>query len=278
MVDDAFLRSSRAMRVMGAIFLVPVLAAIAAGAVVGGDVIAPSIVVAALFAFLAVVSAFAKWRIGDDGLERLTPLLPRKLVPWDDVAQVYEGFDQGVIVRHGFAREVHFSPRSFVGVPALRWRVLARAPKTALTDAVRAVFETRLREPPGARVPPVRAAAPKEPASDAPARWRQNPFFVLGLSPECSRADVERTGQKLLALLAIESGTAKQWKSPVGPGIRTADAVRAAMAELRDPERRVIHEAWARTFPEAVERAEGSKEDPLGPWDEAYRAIGWRLS
>jgi hypothetical protein len=278
MADDAFLRSSRAMRVMGAVFVVPVLAAVAVATVVGGDAIAPSIVVASLFAYLAVASAFAKWRVGDDGLERRTPLLPKKRIPWDDVAQVYEGFEQGVILRHGFGREVHFSPRSFVGLPALRWRVLALAPKTALTDAVRAVLEKRLREPPGARVLPVRAAAPKEPANDAPARWRQNPFFVLGLSPECSRADVERTGQKLLALLAIESGAAKQWKSPVGPGIRTADAVRAAMAELRDPERRVIHEAWARTFPEASERATGPKEDHLRPWDEAYRAIGWRLS
>jgi hypothetical protein len=277
MAEEAFLRPSRAMRVMGAIFGVLAFSAAVAGAVLRGEAIAPAISVATVFAYLAVVSAFAKWRIGDDGLERLTPLLPRKRIPWDDVAQVYEGFEQGVILRHGFGRAVHFSPRSFVGVAALRWRVLARAPATALSDAVRAVFETRLREPPGAPVPPVRPAVPKEIASDAPARWRQNPFFVLGLSPECSRADVERTGQKLLALLAIESGAAKQWKSPVGPGTRTADAVRAAMAELRDPERRVIHEAWARTFPDAEERVKGPKEDPLRPWDEAYRALGWRL-
>jgi hypothetical protein len=117
------------------------------------------------------------------------------------------------------------------------------------------------------------------PEDDPAARWRENPFFVLGLTPECSRAEVERTGQKLLALLAVDSRAAKKAKTPLGEVERTADTVRAAMAELRDPERRFLHEAWARLPVDAPlpDPARGAAK-ATAPWSGALRAIGWRGS
>jgi hypothetical protein len=73
-----------------------------------------------------------------------------------------------------------------------------------------------------------------------------NPFYVLGLPADCPTRAVEREGQKLLAMLAIGLAEAKQHGSPLGPRPRTDEKVRAAMAELRDPARRLMHELFAR--------------------------------
>jgi hypothetical protein len=78
--------------------------------------------------------------------------------------------------------------------------------------------------------------------------WRRladNPFHVLGLRPDCGRADVEREGQKLLAMLELELSAARTYASPLGTHARSPEQVREAMAELRDPERRLLHELWA---------------------------------
>jgi hypothetical protein len=82
--------------------------------------------------------------------------------------------------------------------------------------------------------------------------WRRladNPFHVLGLRPDCSRADVEREGQKLLAMLELGLSAARRYTSPLGEHERSAEQVREAMAELRDPDRRLIHELWAGLAP-----------------------------
>ena len=63
--------------------------------------------------------------------------------------------------------------------------------------------------------------------------FADNPFYVLGLRPECSRVDVEREGQKLLGMLGLGLKAAATYMTPVGPRPRTEDKVRAAMAELR---------------------------------------------
>ena len=81
--------------------------------------------------------------------------------------------------------------------------------------------------------------------------WRGNPFFVLELSPQASRAEVERAGQKLLALLALGSTSAGRYDTPFGPATRDADTIRQAVATLRDPVERVIHELLADFPPEA---------------------------
>lgn len=75
-------------------------------------------------------------------------------------------------------------------------------------------------------------------------RWADNPFFVLELRVTASRAEVERAGQKFLGMLEVGMAKAAVYTTPLGVRARTAELVRAAMAELRDPERRLVHELW----------------------------------
>ncbi|CAN97818.1 MULTISPECIES: hypothetical protein [Sorangium] len=123
---------------------------------------------------------------------------------------------------------------------------------------------------------------------DALGRIRDNPFYVLGLRPSASRAEIEREGQKLLGMLELKLASAATYPTPVGPGARTADKVRQAMAALRDPERRLAHEVWARLDPRPPPKddldddlgelppPEPPGEDPRAPWPEALSALGWR--
>jgi hypothetical protein len=90
---------------------------------------------------------------------------------------------------------------------------------------------------------------------DPLATWRSNPFFVLGVSIEASRIEVERAGQRLLGLLAIGSESVRRYDTPFGPAMRDEDSVRQAMAQLRDPGERVVHELMADVAPGAL-RAE----------------------
>jgi hypothetical protein len=121
---------------------------------------------------------------------------------------------------------------------------------------------------------------------DPLAAWRNNPFFVLEVATDASPADVERAGQRLIALLTVGSTAAAQYSTPLGPATRDADLVRQALAALRDPARRVVEELWANVAQGTI--AQGDDEaltdkaltdKPLGdtaPWAEAERAIGWR--
>jgi hypothetical protein len=72
-----------------------------------------------------------------------------------------------------------------------------------------------------------------------------NPFLVLGLRPPSSTSEAERQGEKLLAMLAAGLDEARRYSSPFGAHERTPELVRAALAELRDPRRRLRHEWWA---------------------------------
>ena len=76
-------------------------------------------------------------------------------------------------------------------------------------------------------------------------RIAENPFYVLGVGTTVTRTDLEREGNKLLSMLQLNLKDAKTYRSPVGEHARTAEAVRAAMAELRDPKRRLVHELLA---------------------------------
>jgi len=73
-----------------------------------------------------------------------------------------------------------------------------------------------------------------------------NPFLVLELGPTTSGADAERQGEKLLAMLAAGLDEARRYSTPFGARERSPELVRAALAELRDPRRRLRHEWWAR--------------------------------
>jgi hypothetical protein len=114
-------------------------------------------------------------------------------------------------------------------------------------------------------------------------RIAENPFFVLGLEPECSRLEMERQGQKLLAMLEVGFAEATRYATPFGERTRDAEAVRAAMAHLRDPRRRLVAELWARAPVRAAAEApplEGAVNgEPEAPartgWRGAVAALGW---
>lgn len=69
----------------------------------------------------------------------------------------------------------------------------------------------------------------------------ENPFRLLGLSPQASARDVEREGARLLAVVSAGMDDPKDM-APLGPAERSAEQVRWAIAELRDPHRRAVHE------------------------------------
>jgi len=88
-----------------------------------------------------------------------------------------------------------------------------------------------------------------EMTADIEARLRErieNPFFVLDVAPAATAVEIERQGQRLLAELAAGLEGARRYRTPFGARDRTPELVRAAIAELRDPARRFVHEWWAR--------------------------------
>src|SRR5512147_545269 len=76
-------------------------------------------------------------------------------------------------------------------------------------------------------------------------RLADSPFFLLGLTPACSRIEVEREGQKLMGMLEVGMEEARHYPTPLGERERTVEQVRQAMADLRDPARRLGEELWA---------------------------------
>jgi curved DNA-binding protein CbpA len=133
---------------------------------------------------------------------------------------------------------------------------------------------------------PGAAPSGRPPPDAALERVRENPFYVLGLRPDATRAEIEREGQKLLGMLELTLHSAARYATPVGPAERTADKVRRAMAELRDPERRLEHEMWARLDPAAVAptaegrdaRAPSVRRRADAPWPNALARLGWRAA
>jgi hypothetical protein len=113
---------------------------------------------------------------------------------------------------------------------------------------------------------------------------RDNPFYVLGLPPSATRAEIEREGQKLLGMLELKLASSARYLTPVGPSERTADKVRRALAELRDPERRLAHELWARLDPAAALPVTAAESTPRprrradAPWPAALSQLGWRAA
>lgn len=103
-----------------------------------------------------------------------------------------------------------------------------------------------------------------------------NPFLVLGLPPDVSRIEIEREAQKLLGMLELGFADAQTYATPLGPRPRTAEAVRAAVAALRDPYQRLVAELWARHAPPVKDAApvEAVAEDKPRP--SLRRALGWR--
>lgn len=104
-----------------------------------------------------------------------------------------------------------------------------------------------------------------------------NPFFVLGLPPDTSRIEIEREAQKLLGMLELGFIDAKSYRTPLGPRTRTPELVRAAVAALRDPYRRLVAELWARHAPPARDDVlESARTTDEAPRTGLRRRLGWR--
>jgi hypothetical protein len=101
-----------------------------------------------------------------------------------------------------------------------------------------------------------------------------NPFYVLGLAVSASRIEVEREAQKLLGMLELAFTEARTYATPLGPRERTPEMVRAAVAALRDPYRRLVAELWARHAPPPGPAP--VREAPEPPCDGLRRALGWK--
>ena len=109
--------------------------------------------------------------------------------------------------------------------------------------------------------------------ADPRARIADNPFYVLAIGVDAPRGDVERAGQKWLAMLEVGMAAARAYTSPLGQHERTADKVRQALAELREPERRLAHELWA-TLPAAPVDPPPISAAKTG-WPAAMAAMGF---
>lgn len=103
-----------------------------------------------------------------------------------------------------------------------------------------------------------------------------NPFFVLGLAPDASRIEIEREAQKLLGMLELDFPDAKAYQTPLGPQARTPELVRAAVAALRDPYRRLVAEVWARNAPPPRSVARPTTTTTSVPRLGLRRSLGWR--
>jgi hypothetical protein len=103
----------------------------------------------------------------------------------------------------------------------------------------------------------------------------ENPFFVLGVAPDASRIEIERAAQKLLGMLELGFAEAGTYTTPLGPRPRTSEDVRAAVADLRDPYRRLVAELWARHAPTIAPPAPAPAAAPEAPAG-LRRTLGWR--
>jgi len=106
-----------------------------------------------------------------------------------------------------------------------------------------------------------------------------NPFYVLGLKPGCARAEVEREGAKLIGMLELKLSAAASYATPLGPRPRSVELVRQSMAELRDPDKRLGHELWARLPVRAIAASApvaASDGERLRPYPQALVGLGWK--
>jgi hypothetical protein len=101
-------------------------------------------------------------------------------------------------------------------------------------------------------------------------RLADNPFYVLDIPPTSTAVEVERQGQKLLAMLGVGLSSVATYCTPFGPQERTEDAVRQALAALRDPTRRAEAEAWFHL------PSPGPAPQQAPRWTDLRERLGWR--
>jgi len=102
-----------------------------------------------------------------------------------------------------------------------------------------------------------------------------NPFYVLGVSPECTRQEFEREGQKLLAMLALDLAEVQTYSTPIGVRKRTPELILHSMAELRNPTRRLQHEILAALPPSDIHNLYPAGIEVEDRWAEAPGLFGY---
>jgi len=103
----------------------------------------------------------------------------------------------------------------------------------------------------------------------------ENPFYVLGVDPECARHEFEREGQKLLTMLALGLAEVQTYATPLGDRIRTPELVLYSMAELRNPSRRLLHEILAALPPSEIRASYPTRFEDEDRWVEAAGLFGY---
>lgn len=106
-------------------------------------------------------------------------------------------------------------------------------------------------------------------------RIAENPFYVLGVPLTANRTEIEREGSKLLSMLQLGLKESKTYRSPLGERPRTEALVREAMAELRDPKRRLTHELLAALPASTPLPATRTASGASTPWPNAPMVFGY---
>jgi hypothetical protein len=226
-------------------------------------------------AWLAWLVVRARFWIDAHGIVSRAPFGKRPSIAWADVTEVASDPATGGYVIRASGTSVVVQG-TLGGLDELAALILAHVPAPSVqSDAVRRTLEIRAQRF-APRLDFGCPVEPGEPAALALARWRDNPFYVLGVAPDASRADVERAGRKLLGLLEIGASSAKGYDTPFGRTERTPEQVRAALADLAIPERRAAREIEAHLAIEGGAAPDAPADDPTRPWPEALRAGGWR--
>lgn len=104
----------------------------------------------------------------------------------------------------------------------------------------------------------------------------ENPFLVLGAAPTTPRAELEREAAKLLGMLELGLASAAVYQTPLGPRPRTPELVRAAIATLRDPAKRLAAELWSRVAVQGTAPPAAEVQATATAFPDARRKLGWR--
>jgi hypothetical protein len=100
----------------------------------------------------------------------------------------------------------------------------------------------------------------------------KNAYYVLELGPTATVSDIERQGQKLVALLSVGARQAGVYSCPFGELPRDETMVREAVARLRDPSLRQQDAAVVRLL------LDGSSDAPVdadAPLPDAFALAGY---
>lgn len=105
-----------------------------------------------------------------------------------------------------------------------------------------------------------------------------NPFYILGLRPDNTKAEIEERARWLIDRLAVHPGPEETYATPLGRFPLTRGLVDDALKELGQPTRRLSHEIWAHLEPGLEETPPAALPgQDLKPfdWSRLRLLVGW---